>query len=144
MAVRLRSLFVLALAGCGSAEVIALEAPSRDGDVLAPHDAGPRDGDSRDAGPCYDWASVQPIFADACATLCHSNPPRFSAPIALVTYADFQRINHGDRVYEQVAFRITAPSGRMPPATHRRQLASHEIERIEQWVAADAPFDCLD
>ncbi|MEQ8279122.1 MAG: hypothetical protein RMA76_16955 [Deltaproteobacteria bacterium] len=135
---------MLTFAGCGSAEVIALEAPSPDGDVLAPYDGGPRDAGPRDAGPCYDWASVQPIFADACATLCHTNPPRFSAPIALVTYADFQHITHGDRVYERVAFRITAPSGRMPPSSHRRQLTPNEIERIELWVAADAPFDCLD
>lgn len=82
---------------------------------------------------------VEPIVREACQ-FCHQDPPVFTAPMPLVTIDDLRATNGaGVPYYEAVAFRIQAPSGRMPPPTHSRQLTPEEIMTITMWAEAGAP-----
>ncbi len=82
---------------------------------------------------------IEPIVREACQ-FCHQDPPRFSAPMPLVTFDDLHAFNAGGvPYYEAAAFRIQAPAGRMPPATHNRQLTPEEIQLITQWAESGAP-----
>lgn len=88
----------------------------------------------------YTWhQDIEPVIREACH-LCHGSPPQFSAPMSLVTYEDMTATNAANTpFYEVAAFRIQAPSGRMPPPTHSRQLTADEIAMITAWAEAGAP-----
>ncbi|MEQ8275863.1 MAG: hypothetical protein RMA76_31270 [Deltaproteobacteria bacterium] len=88
----------------------------------------------------YTWhRDIEPTIREACH-LCHGDPPQFTAPMSLVTIDDLQALcPSGIPCHEAAAFRIQAPSGRMPPPSHSRQLTSEEVMAITAWSEGGAP-----
>jgi hypothetical protein len=83
------------------------------------------------------YGGVQLIVRDKCWQ-CHRNPPRYGAPVPLVTYDDTQSLK-GTRPYSEVMLeRITADFNAMPPA-NQPQLSDLETTLIERWVANGSP-----
>lgn len=109
-------------------------------DVVAPAgDAGvlgnPADGGF---GAYFWWQDVEPIVSAKCQ-LCHADPPQFTAPRPLVTYAHTQvRTGLGQPVHEEMVRRIFARQMRMPPPS-QPQLTEQEREIIRVWSANGAP-----
>ncbi len=83
---------------------------------------------------------VAPIVNTRCLD-CHSNPPKFGAPMPIVTYADTQADSvqyPGQKIYERMAARIADP--RLPmPQPPNAALSSDQIALIQGWAAAGAP-----
>jgi hypothetical protein len=83
--------------------------------------------------PC----DVQQIVTKSCAT-CHSDPPRYTAPMPLVTAADFRRDAMGKTVGERVIERINDDVDPMPQAPVAR-LTQAERDVLENWIDAGSP-----
>lgn len=84
------------------------------------------------------YDDVQPLMAQRCV-FCHMAPPRFSAPMALVTYEHLTAIHATSRepMYQLVSFRMgtgSMPPFGQPPAT------AEEIAMIQAWAQAGAPL----
>ncbi|MDB4991371.1 MAG: hypothetical protein JWN04_6549, partial [Myxococcaceae bacterium] len=86
--------------------------------------------------PC----DVKPIIESKCS-LCHGDPTAFSAPMSLVTAADFQATAQDKRaMYANVHDKIneTTPSLKMPPSTND-PLSDDELNTLNTWLAQGAP-----
>lgn len=86
--------------------------------------------------PC-DVASV----VSAHCLLCHTNPPQYTAPMPLLTWADFhaQGVRTPDQVvYQLVGTRIQSTTARMPPPPNAA-LSSDELTTMMNWIDAGAP-----
>ncbi|MRG95654.1 peptidylglycine alpha-amidating monooxygenase [Polyangium spumosum] len=84
--------------------------------------------------PC----DVAEIVAENCQ-LCHSSPPKYGAPMALVTAADFQAGAQSDpskKVYELVGARIHDAERPMPP---KGLIDASSQGVLDGWIAAGAP-----
>ncbi|MBP9111817.1 MAG: peptidylglycine alpha-amidating monooxygenase [Polyangiaceae bacterium] len=87
--------------------------------------------------PC----EVNAVFEKACRN-CHSSPPKFGAPIPLVTHADLTANTPsyaGKKVYEAVGMKINDPNEPMPPSSAPVQLSPSEKTILNNWIAAGAP-----
>jgi hypothetical protein len=98
----------------------------------------PDEGAAASGLPC----DVQSIIFGKCGT-CHSDPPSFSAPMALTTAAQFQAPGPSDKTkktFELVKTRINAitPSIRMPPTTSPA-LSAAELATMNAWLDQSAP-----
>jgi hypothetical protein len=83
---------------------------------------------------------VGPIVNARCLD-CHSSPPRFGAPMSLVTYADTQADSAqypGQKIYQRMAARVADP--RLPmPQPPNAPLTAEQIAAIQGWAGAGAP-----
>jgi mono/diheme cytochrome c family protein len=96
---------------------------------------GPESGDL----PC----DVRTVIADNCAQ-CHSDPPRFGAPMPLVDAADFDAEGRDGRPYhESVPERVRDAVAPMPPAPAER-LDDGELAVLDAWLAAGRPAATTD
>ncbi len=137
---RLRNAFLvpLSVAAASFAAVAACGGAASEG---AP---GPIGGDgsatSLDGGmpvtnlPC----AVDAILAKNCRT-CHENPPKFGAPMPLVTRDDLLALaKDGRRRVEVALARIADDADPMPPPPNER-LSQADRDTLAAWVAAGAP-----
>jgi hypothetical protein len=70
---------------------------------------------------------------------CHSNPPRYGAPMPLLDVADFDAIGRDGRlVHDLVAERVRADTKPMPPPPESR-LDDEELAVLDAWFAAGRP-----
>ncbi|HQY60523.1 MAG: peptidylglycine alpha-amidating monooxygenase [Myxococcales bacterium] len=86
--------------------------------------------------PC----AVQTTLTNRCQT-CHSDPPKFGAPMPLVTRADLlaKSTRDGSKTYaERAVVRMRDPQSPMPQAPNPRAPES-EIAAFESWIAAGTP-----
>jgi hypothetical protein len=85
--------------------------------------------------PC----AVKQIIDAKCGT-CHKNPPAFSAPMPLVTLADFQAAGKTDptkKAYELVKARINRMgAGAMPPPP--TSMSAAELQMLNGWLDGGA------
>jgi hypothetical protein len=90
-----------------------------------------------DGVPC----NVAAVVSNNC-TLCHGSKPAFSAPMPLMTYADFQAPAKSDatkKVYELIPGRIktTDTMKHMPPVS-RPPLLPADLQALDGWATAGA------
>jgi len=107
--------------------------PSRAGEIDL--DGGPGGG-----GATYLPCEVDAILENNCR-MCHSRPPRFGAPMPLVTWDDLHARAVSDeskKVYERVVFMIDNDPAPMPPPPNPR-LSEADRKVLKDWVAAGAP-----
>ena len=86
--------------------------------------------------PC----DVSSIISSHCL-LCHTNPPQFTAPMPLLTWANFhaQGVRTQDQlVYQLVGVRIQSTGAPMPPAPNPK-LSDTEKATLLSWINAGAP-----
>ncbi|HEX3595962.1 MAG TPA: hypothetical protein VHU80_12710 [Polyangiaceae bacterium] len=86
--------------------------------------------------PC----DVSAIISTHCL-LCHTNPPQFTAPMPLLTWANFHSMGQrttDQLVYNLVATRIQSTSAPMPPAPNP-PLSDTEKTTLLNWINAGAP-----
>jgi hypothetical protein len=82
-------------------------------------------------------ADVARVFQSQCAS-CHAAPPRFGAPMPLVTWGDTQRAarsNAARPVWQLIGERVHDVARPMPP----NRLNAEDMAVIDRWVAARAP-----
>lgn len=113
------------------------DARAADSDSGPPRDAGPVGDAGPDPGtPC----EIRELVQANCQE-CHSDPPRFGAPMPLVTPAQFRAPAASDpsrSVGDLALERVRRSDGsRMPPAP-RDALSTEEISALDAWVAAGA------
>ncbi len=86
--------------------------------------------------PC----AVKTILDQKCGN-CHKNPPAFSAPMPLVTQADFQAAGKSDatkKAHQLVKTRVNQMgAGAMPPPP--LSLTAEERQTLNTWLDAGAP-----
>lgn len=147
-AIRLHLLLAVALslAACDDTEAPADDAGVEPAADAAPTtDAGPRE----DAGPPPDGAAPDPgtpcdvreLLSARCHE-CHSDPPRFGAPMPLVTPADFARPSISDpsrAVRELVRERAHRTDGTRMPPPPRDAVAGAELAALDAWIDAATP-----
>jgi hypothetical protein len=101
-------------------------------------DDGGQSGDPSgvDAGlPC----DVRDALVQHCG-MCHADPPAFGAPMALMTHDDLHVPSPGDLarpVYEVIAERLVADTGRMPPGG---DIDDASLERLLGFMEGGAPL----
>jgi hypothetical protein len=86
--------------------------------------------------PC----DVSAVLAQQCNS-CHSDPPKFGAPMPLVTLAQLRApavTDPSKQVYQLVGQRVHDDAKPMPQAPFPRLTAS-ELSTIDAWVASGAP-----
>jgi hypothetical protein len=86
--------------------------------------------------PC----GVDAVLAARCRS-CHGAPPKFGAPMPLVTFADLHadaKLTQGKKVYEVVGARIHDDAAPMPQPPNPR-LTPAEMATLDEWIAAGAP-----
>src|SRR5438552_6618400 len=86
--------------------------------------------------PC----GVASIISTHCL-LCHSDPPQFTAPMPLTTWADFHAMGKKSldkKVYEAVASRIQSTAAPMPPVPNP-PLSDSDKAALLAWINAGAP-----
>lgn len=86
--------------------------------------------------PC----KVDTVIDQGCRS-CHSNPPKFGAPMPLVSQDDLMAPSHSDPntpVYKLVGTRIHDDTKPMPQAPNQR-LSALDTSTLDDWVAAGAP-----
>lgn len=100
-------------------------------------------GDARPSGPSGLPCDVDDVLARRCQD-CHTSPPRFGAPMPLVTSIDLHAPSKSDPskpVYVRVGEKIhdkTAPMPQPPNAP----LSTADAKTLDDWIAASAPkFD---
>lgn len=112
-----------------------------DGGVRVADGGSTADGSvSADGGSAVapDYCAVRTIMTKSC-TACHDSDPIAGAPMALVTWDDFQKpaiLTPGKKVYEVVGSRMHDERKPMPPRGIR---PAAELAIIDAWVAAGAP-----
>lgn len=119
--------------GSAAAFVLLMAAPgcSRDGDSGA---STSQSGIASTGLPC----NVGEVLQRKCQS-CHSNPPKFGAPMPLLTADDLHAPAHSDptkKVYERVSVRTHATTRPMPPSG---PLAAPDLQILDDWIAAGAP-----
>jgi hypothetical protein len=126
---RARLLIALALAACSSSTTPG----DTDSGTTPGTDTGPV---ARGELPC----DVLDVVAARCLT-CHTRPPSFGAPMALVDQTDF----HADaltvpteRVYQRAMARIHSTTAPMPPIT-APALDAAQLATLDAWLGAGAP-----
>ncbi|WP_299887472.1 hypothetical protein [uncultured Lacinutrix sp.] len=77
------------------------------------------------------YADIQPIIQNNC-TSCHSNPPQFGAPIALVTYDNVKSAVENSNLINRISLQ-SGESGAMPFGGPR--LPQDLIDLMIQWEA---------
>ncbi len=83
---------------------------------------------------------VQGIVETRCLD-CHSNPPRFGAPMSLASWADTQATSAqypGQKVYQRMAFRVADAAAPMPQPPNA-PLTQEQVAAVQNWAAAGAP-----
>lgn len=95
-------------------------------------DAGAADQSSLVVGelPC----DVSALLVESCQG-CHSSPPKFGAPMPLVTYADVMRAGANGRVVDHMRKRLADRS--MPPASSS-PVSQPKIDLFDRWVSEGA------
>lgn len=86
--------------------------------------------------PC----EVQSTLVNRCQS-CHSDPPKFGAPMPLVTRGDLlaKSARDGSKTYaERAVIRMRDPGAQMPQAPNPRATDA-EIAAFEAWIAAGTP-----
>lgn len=86
--------------------------------------------------PC----DVDAVLAKNCRQ-CHSDPPKFGAPMPLVSFSDLHadaKLTQGKKVFEMVGVRIHDDAEPMPQPPNPR-LSAGDSATIDQWVKAGAP-----
>jgi hypothetical protein len=130
----------LALVGCGAGSSSNLD-PADGGTIDTGEEETGRDASASDRAPVTTpytwWNDVEPIVRARCQQ-CHSMPPMFGAPRALVEYLDTQVAANNIPVHELMAYRVVAPQNRMPPAS-QPQLTNQQRAIIMSWSAGGAP-----
>jgi hypothetical protein len=132
---------IAALEGCaGSADLVPRPVVGSSDDASLPP-PGDVDASSDTAGstgneiPC----DVKKVVEANC-TLCHASPPKFGAPMSLVSWDDFQRPAVKDpsrKVYQSADERIhMTGAGRMP---ENQELSAADLATLEAWLRAGAP-----
>jgi hypothetical protein len=122
--------WLVVLAACSGAESRVTPASSSAGD------AGTTTAPGATGLPC----DVDAVLATSCRS-CHSDPPKFGAPMPLVTYADLAapaKSNGAKKVYELVGARIHDDAAPMPQAPNAR-LDAAATSTIDSWIANGAP-----
>lgn len=117
----------------------AEDAHENDAEAAPDAEPIPDAGQPADASTGYTWWSdIRPLIEERCG-LCHADPPRFGAPSALASYDQLMADTpYAQPMHELVAFRVSAPSGRMPPPS-QPQLTEDQIRMIREWSMAGAP-----
>jgi len=72
---------------------------------------------------------------------CHSAPPKFGAPLPLITHENLTAPAAGDatkKVYDLVKSRVHSDAAPMPPPPNAR-LSDADKKTIDDWIAAGAP-----
>ncbi|HEX4335654.1 MAG TPA: hypothetical protein VH062_07040 [Polyangiaceae bacterium] len=85
--------------------------------------------------PC----DVASIISTHCL-LCHTNPPQYTAPMPLLTWADFHTMGvrtQDQQVYQLVGTRISSTQAPMPPAPNA-PLSDTEKATVMNWINAGA------
>ncbi|MEO6418433.1 MAG: peptidylglycine alpha-amidating monooxygenase, partial [Polyangiaceae bacterium] len=100
---------------------------------------------TQDSGPPSVGGDPLPCAVDAVIDAncrqCHSSPPKFGAPMALITSGDMNvaaHTDHAKKVYELVGTRIHDDAKPMPQAPNPR-LSAGDTKIIDDWIAAGAP-----
>ena len=86
--------------------------------------------------PC----GVEAILRQQCQA-CHGDPPRFGAPIPLVSFADLHApstLDPAQKVYQRVGVRIHDDAAPMPPPPSP-SLSDADRKALARWIAAGAP-----
>jgi hypothetical protein len=100
---------------------------------------GPAGGGTTGGGAGNLPCAVKQIIDAKCGT-CHKNPPAFSAPMPLVTLADFQAAGKTDptkKAYELVKARINRMgTGAMPPPP--TTMTAAELQMLNGWLDGGA------
>jgi len=101
---------------------------------------GPSGGDGGSSGaagaglPC----DVDAVLGKSCRS-CHSDPPKYGAPMPLVTLADLHAEGRGgQKVFERVGARIHDDAAPMPQAPNPR-LDATDTATLDAWIAGGAP-----
>ncbi|HVY48777.1 MAG TPA: hypothetical protein VHB21_22970 [Minicystis sp.] len=84
--------------------------------------------------PC----DVDRVLAQSCRS-CHADPPRYGAPMPLVTYADTQApapTNTAEKVVDVMHQRIHDPTSPMPPTG---PLDAAALDVLDRWYQEGAP-----
>jgi hypothetical protein len=84
--------------------------------------------------PC----DVKQIVTTSCNKTCHTNPPTFTAPMPLVTAADFRADAMGKTVGQRAIERINDDEDPMPQAPVAR-LTQAERDTLTNWINAGSP-----
>lgn len=121
----------------------ACESGSGEGDATAGPDDGPDpDGGSSDdgepAGPAVP-CEIQELLREHCGD-CHAEPPRYGAPLPLVSYDHFHMPAASDvsrSVWELASERMTDPVSPMPPPG--RDITPEDRDALLAWLQAGAP-----
>lgn len=136
-----RMIFAAALLAVGCDE--SGSGPARpDGSTTGSDDAGPEGSPpppppSATGMPC----GVAEVFGRHCLH-CHVDPPRFGAPMPLVTWDHLHAdgVSDGSRpVYELVAERIHDDEDPMPPPS-RDPMPAEDVAVLDAWIASGAPM----
>jgi hypothetical protein len=83
---------------------------------------------------------VDAVLEQSCRS-CHTNPPKFGAPMPLLTFEDLHAAAPSDpnkRVYELVGQRIHDDAKPMPQAPNPR-LSALATTTLDDWIAQGAP-----
>jgi hypothetical protein len=89
--------------------------------------------------PCF----VADIVSQHCTT-CHASPPRYGAPMSLMTAANFHgRTRDGAPIHQRALQLVKSsdPDTRMPPPGTVAGLNSSELDMLSIWLEAEAPPD---
>ncbi len=130
LAITLSALFLVACVGGDPASPGLFADAGSDGAVLPP----PPPPGSGGSLPC----DVDAVLAQNCRS-CHASPPRFGAPMPLMTYADTQAPAKSDAtqlVWQMMQKRVHATSAPMPPTG---PLDAASLATLDAWFAAGAP-----
>ena len=90
------------------------------------------------SGPSGIPCDVDAVLADNCRA-CHSSPPRYGAPMSLMTHADLMAPSPSDpslRVVDVIPTRLDDPVKPMPPSG---ELPAADRQLLMDWLAAGAP-----
>ena len=114
------------------------------GNAASPTTGAEADGGSGTGTTTTDLAAlpcdVDAVLAKDCQS-CHSAPPKFGAPMPLVTHADLMATSKADptkKIYERVGVRIHDDLSPMPQPPNPR-LTATETATLDAWIASGAP-----
>jgi hypothetical protein len=95
----------------------------------------PGAGGSTGALPCQ----VEKVLQERCQA-CHQRPPKFGAPMPLLTYSDTQAPALGGQLSVRQVMKTKLETGKMPPpSTPSGPLSADEKSTLMSWLDAGAP-----
>jgi hypothetical protein len=129
------------LAGCGSSEVDPPPgqpgSPPGPGAGLPPGTSNP--GGSVDPAPGALPCEVERVLQQRCQS-CHQSPPKFGAPMPLLTYSDTQAPALGGQLSVRQVMKAKVETGKMPPpSTPSGPLSADEKRALLAWLEAGSP-----